>query len=116
MIDVYEFSIDSKIKYFVYLMSSQMSGALTVDRNNFQDFLADLGELNIEQFENRKGNLKIHFTYKDNEFIKGIVYLSTSNDILNRLVFLLPNVDAKSTFSDEIDKMVDDAVKIKNQW
>ncbi|MBN9284144.1 MULTISPECIES: hypothetical protein [unclassified Flavobacterium] len=115
-IDIYEFGADGKIKYLLYLMSNKMSGAVKVDENNFEDFLTDLYELVITDIEKQDGNLKIYFSYNDSEFVRGIAYLSTENDVLSRFVFLLPNPDAKKTFSNEIDRMVTNIIKTKKHW
>lgn len=116
-IDAYQFNVDEKPKYLLYLMSNKTNEGVTdVNIDNYKDFLFDLGDLKILGIEDFKGRIKISFSYKDKENIKGIVYASVKNDILNRFVFLLPNENAKNTFQKEIDLMINNVTEVKNNW
>lgn len=116
-IDAYQFNVDEKPKYILYLMSNKTNKeVVSVDIDNYKDFLFDLGDLKILGIEDLGGKIKIHFSYNDKENIKGIIYASVKNDILNRFVFLLPNENAKKTFQKEIDEMINNTIEIKSLW
>jgi hypothetical protein len=116
-IDAYQFIINEKPKYILYLMSNKTNVAISnINNDNYKDFLYDLGELKVVNIEIFKNKIKINFAYKDNDSIKGIVYLSITNDILNRFVFLLPNDKAKELFEREIDEIIYSIVEIKKNW
>lgn len=116
-IDGYQFLVSNKPKYILILMSNKTNKeALSVNLDNYKDFLFDLGELKVSGIENLDGNIKIYFTYADKENVKGIIYALVSNNILNRFVFLLPNQNAKDVFQKEIDTLVNGIVEIKNKW
>lgn len=116
-IDTYQFITDGKPKYIGYFMSNKTNIVIaSVNLDNYKDFLFDLGELKVSGIENLNGKIKIYFSYIDNDNIKGIIYASVNNDILNRYVFLLPNQNAKDVFHKEIDALVNGIVENKNNW
>jgi hypothetical protein len=116
-IDAYQFIVNEKPKYILYLMSNKTNKEIvSVNIDNYKDYLFDLGDLKILGVEDLNEKIKIHFTYIDKENIKGIIYVSVNNDILNRFVFLLPNENAKEVFQKEIDKLVNSVIEIKNHW
>lgn len=116
-IDVYQFNFEEKPKYILYLMSNktnQIVDSITID--NYKDFLFDLGDMKILGIENSKNKIKIDFSYNDKKNIKGIIYMSVTNDILNRFVFLLPNDSAKIAFEEEINIIVNNIKELRNSW
>lgn len=116
-IDVYQFNVAEKPKYILYLMSNKTNIEITtIDINNYKDFLFDLGSLKVSKIENLEKKLKINFLYTDKEKIRGIVYLSVKNNILNRFVFLFPNENANQVFQREVDEMMDSVIDIKDYW
>lgn len=116
-VDVYQFNIDQKPKYILYLMSNKTKDqSVIVNLDNYKDFLFDLGDINILDVEKFGNRIKINYNYNDKKNINGIIYINLKNDILNRFVFLLPNESAKTTFSKEIDEMVKNVIEIKSSW
>jgi hypothetical protein len=116
-VDVYQFNVDEKPKYILYLMSNKTKdGAIKVNLENYKNFLFDLGDINILDVENFDKKIKINFTYNNKNNINGIIYAYIKNDILNRFVFLLPNDSAKKTFGAEIDKMIENLMEVKSNW
>lgn len=116
-VDVYQFIINDKPKYLLYLMSNKINVKInTVDFENYNSFLSDLGDVRILVAEKLSNNFKIEFSYNEKENIRGIVFLSINNDILNRFVFLLPNEKAKEVFQDEIINLSNSITIIKNSW
>lgn len=116
-IDVYQFNVNEKPKYLLYLMSNKTNKEqVSVNIDNCKDFLFDLGDLKISGVEDLNGKFKIHFSYVDKPHINGIIYVYVKNDILNRFVFLLPNENAKKTFQKEIDEMINNITEIKSFW
>lgn len=115
-IDAYQFNIDEKPKYILYLMSNKTNKEVSINADNYKDFLFDLGDLKILGVEDLKGKIKIDFSYIDKKNINGIIYASVKNDILNRFVFLLPNESAKKTFQKEIDEMINNVNEVKSIW
>lgn len=116
-IDAYQFIVNEKPKYILYSMSNKTNVEISsINIDNYKDFLFDLGELNVLGVEDLNETIKIQFVYKDKENIKGIIYVSVTNDILNRFVFLLPNEKAKELFEKEIDELVNNINEIKKYW
>lgn len=116
-IDAYQFITNEKPKYILYLMSNKTNKEISsINLDNYKDFLFDLGELKVSAIEDLNGIIKISFTYVDKENIKGIIYASVNNNILNRFVFLLPNESAKEIFNKEIDKIIENITQIKHNW
>lgn len=116
-IDAYQFIINEKPKYILYLMSNKTNKEIaSVNIDNYKDFLFDLGDLKVSGIEDLNGKIKIFFTYVDKQEIKGIIYAYLNGDILNRFVFLLPNQSAKEAFQKEIDTIINNVVELKNSW
>lgn len=116
-IDVYQFNVAEKPKYILYLMSNKTNVEITtIDIDNYKDFLFDLGSLKVSRIENLEKKLKINFSYTDKENIRGVVYLSVKNNILNRFVFLFPNENANQIFQKEVDEMMNSVIELKDYW
>ena len=116
-IDVYEFLINEKTKYIGHFMSNKLNiYIVSVDLDNYKDFLFDLGELNITAIENINGKVKISFSYFNNEHLRGIIYASISGDILNRYVFLFPVQNVKDMYQKEVDNLVFNVIELKHMW
>lgn len=116
-IDAYQFIINEKPKYILYSMSNKTNVEISsINIDNYKDFLFDLGEIKVLGVEDLNKIMKIKFVYKDKENIKGIIYVSVTNDILNRFVFLLPNDKAKELFEKEINELVNNITEIKKYW
>lgn len=115
--DVYQFIVNDNPKYLLYLISNKINTEVTnIDYENYNAFLSDIGDIRILGAEKLNNQFKIDFNYNDKENIKGIIFISVNNDILNRYVFLLPNEKAKEVFQDEIIKLVNSITPIKNVW
>lgn len=116
-IDAYQFIVDEKPKYILYLMSNKTNKEqVNINMDNYKDFLFDLGDLKVSSVEDLGSKIKIHFSFNDKKNINGIVYASIKNDVLNRFVFLLPNENAKKTFIQEIDDMINNVTEVKSHW
>lgn len=115
-IDVYQFAIEGKPKYILYMMSNKISDKVKVNIDNYKDFLFDLGDLNVLDASYLGDKIKVSFIYNNKKNINGITYIYIQNDILNRFVFLLPNESARNAFSNEIEKMIESTILLKNIW
>ena len=81
-IDAYQFIINEKPKYILYLMSNKTNKEIaSVNIDNYKDFLFDLGDLKVSGIEDLNGKIKIFFTYVDKQEIKGIIYAYVSSFI-----------------------------------
>lgn len=116
-IDAFQFIVDEKPKYILYLMSNKTNTEqVNINMDNYKDFLFDLGDLKVSSVEDLGSKIKIHFLFNDKKNINGIVYAYIKNDVLNRFVFLLPNDNAKITFTKEIDEMINNVAEVKSHW
>lgn len=116
--DVYEFKESNKPKYLLYLISNK----LTEDYNplnieNHLNYLTDIENAEIissEVIEN--GKIQVKFKYIDNEQIMGIIFLTSTNNILNRFLFLFPNSELSKKFSEEVKNIFLNIEFNKKYW
>ncbi|WP_303302470.1 hypothetical protein [Flavivirga jejuensis] len=113
--------VDSKkqdIKYLIYLMSNKLnSNAETLSENNLNEYLKDLGKVEILNHE------KIFF--KNSEIFKlklslgkeiiGVVYLTNVNNVLYRMLFMVPD-KFYTDIKNEIDLLLSTTLFLKDNW
>lgn len=106
------------VKYLIYLMSNKLNrNAETVSESNLNEYLKDLGEvelLNNEKifFKNSEGfKLKLSLGKE----ITGVVYLTSINDVLYRILFMVPD-KFYSDFKEEIDLLLSTTSFLKDNW
>lgn len=116
-IDVYQFTIDEKPKYILFLISNKLTSDIKeVNVDNCMDFLFDLGEIEVSNTEPFNGIVKLHFKYIENNVIQGVLYIKTNNNILDRFLFLFPNESAYKSFNIEIDNILKSITDKQSKW
>ncbi|MPT34819.1 MAG: hypothetical protein E2604_06970 [Flavobacterium sp.] len=106
-IDVYEFTLDKKPKYLLYLLSNKLNeGHSPIVEENLDSYLSDLGnDIKVVSVEQLKGILKVIIKYHNNDYLTSIIYLSETGNILNRFVFIFPNEQTRDLFHEEIQSI-----------
>ncbi|WP_299557142.1 hypothetical protein [Seonamhaeicola sp.] len=118
--DVYKI-IDTKkekIKYLVYLMSNKLNyNAKTISEKNINEYLKDIGKSEILNIDKLLLKNKEVFKLKlslDKE-ITGIVYLTSINDVLYRVLIMVPDKFFMN-FKKEIDSICTNTRFLKDNW
>ncbi|KAF2514152.1 hypothetical protein E0W68_13790 [Flavobacterium salilacus subsp. salilacus] len=115
-IDSYKFFSNSKPKYILFMMSNKLEESVDVEMDNYKDFIFDIEDIDVVKADNFNTFIKIYFNYKSNNIIKGVLYIDTRNDILDRFLFMFPNEKHLVKFESEIDIMIDNINYIKDYW
>lgn len=115
---VYEFKQNNKPKYLFYLISNKLTDDYEpLNMYNYLSYISDMEEIEVLLVEVvNKDKIKINFKYKNDENIKGIMFLSITNNILNRFLFLLPKKELYEIFSNEINAIFFDIEYLKEKW
>jgi hypothetical protein len=116
-IEGYQFFLNDKLKYMIYLMSNKMLGEVEeINKDNYQEFCGDIGAIEVSEIKEDNDMVRLLFKYTDQEKVRGIIYLKLTNNILDRFLFLLPNDKAYELFNKEIDDIVKSIIYKKNIW
>lgn len=115
-IDSYQFLVDGKPKYIYYMMSNKLETSVTVGMDNFNDFLFDIGDIDITNVEMFNDFIKVYFKYKTKNAIEGAIYIGIRGDILNRFLVMYPNASALKSFNEEVNLLLKDVTYKKSKW
>lgn len=115
-IDSYQFIVNGRPKYIFYLMSNKLAIPATVGMDNYNDFLFDIGDIDIINIEMFNNFIKVYFNYKNKNAIEGIVYIGITDNILNRFLIMYPNESALKSFDEEVNLMVKEVDYKKSNW
>lgn len=74
-IDSYQFFLEDRPKYIFYMMSNKLETSATVSLDNYNDYVYDLGELEVVNAEMFNNFIKVYFNYKNKKAIEGVVYI-----------------------------------------
>lgn len=116
-VDVYKLITEGKPKYLLYLMSNKLNAdvdSVTID--NCKEFLHDIGNLEITDVKTLANLIKIDFLYTENKKVVCTVYLSKTNNILNRFLFIFPNNNISTKFDNEINILLNSIVYKVKYW
>lgn len=116
-IEGYQFFLNDKPKYLIYLMSNKIIGEVgVINKANYKDFCGDIGTIEVSELKEDNDMIIVLFKYADKETVRGILYLKLTNNILDRFLFLLPNDTAYELFNKEIDDIVKNIIYKKKIW
>jgi hypothetical protein len=117
-IDGYKFSMGDKLKYIFYLLSNKLNVEINeVNQSNYNDFLGDLGDVEVTSYDFNQKLTKLTFNYKDNVKVVGVLFISFNGNILNRFVFVLPNHNNPyQKFNDEIQNVITSIKILNDKW
>lgn len=112
-IDSYKLSVNSNLIGILFIMLNKLEVEASIDENNYNDYIFDLGEITILSVNKEKSYLKIY--YKD-EKVNGIIYLGNNNDILYRFMFMFPNEDFLKRYGQVAHLIFEKTEYKKNSW
>ncbi|WP_299117481.1 hypothetical protein [uncultured Winogradskyella sp.] len=105
-----------QIKYLIYLMSNKLNVDF-ISEPNLNEYVGDIGEVEIVKKERiifkEYDVYKLKMKLGDN--ISSIMYLTNINDVLYRLVFMIP----KKLFPDyekEVESFFKSVIFLKDNW
>jgi len=119
-IDVYKVTEkdNEELKYLIYLMSNSLNkDAEILNKDNLDGYLNDIGDYSLIKVNEIIGsdNKTIEATIRINEKMLGIIFLNKKRDILNRIFFMIPQVNY-SKYLTEINDSFKTIKYNKNNW
>ena len=115
-IDSYQFLVDAKPKYILYMMSNKLETSATVGLDNYKDFMVDIGDVEINNAEMFDSFIKVYFSYADKNAVKGTIYIGIRNNLLSRFLLMFPNESASKSFDSEVNVMLGHTIYKSNVW
>lgn len=105
-----------KVKYLVYLMSNKLNEPFS-ENINVESYLSDIGDYELLKSEKYFKGDKKHFelTLKMEENIIAAMYLTASNDVLYRVLVMIPEMQFESR-DNEIDYIFENIGLLKKKW
>ncbi|WP_116787547.1 hypothetical protein [Flavobacterium psychrotrophum] len=115
-IDSYQVTINTKPSYILYMMSNELQIPTPVKIENVKDFLFDIGDIDVNKVENYKSFIKVYFKYKNNNTIDCVIYMMTTNNILNRFLLMYPGINAQNKFDLVVNSIIEGVIYKKKNW
>lgn len=110
------FELNGKPKYILFLLSHKLLKKTELNEEDLAEFSIDLGEnLIVDKITAIDKSFKVEF-HSSTGKIKQIVYYFTTNDILNRFMFVFPNEEIENKFKAETETIVSGVKYLKEKW